>query len=102
MDRLTEKKPKTWPWVLGTMFAPVLVMSVAICITRQLSVNGSGWDDGGLALSVAAGLCFLWRLPSGTSILSRAWLVALYVPAVAGLLVIYSLVFVSVVFGHSL
>jgi hypothetical protein len=82
--------------------APVLVLSVALSVTRRLSLDGALWDYTGVALSVAAGLGCLWRLPSGVSFLSRAWLAVLYVPAAVGLLMLYSLLFVCVVFGDCL
>ena len=86
-------------WLLGTVLAPFIVMSVVLYMTRRLSGGGAGWDYAGVAFSVVAGLCCLWRIPRGTSFLSRAWLMVLYVPAAAGLLMIYSLLFVGFVFG---
>ncbi len=92
-------KPRTVTWLLGAAFAPVFVMSAALCVLRRPSLNGPGWGYAAVAVSIAAGLCCLWRLPSSISILSRTWLTVLYVPVVAGLLLLYSLLFVGVVFG---
>ena len=80
------------------VLVPLLVMSTALYVTRRLSLVSVGWDYA-IALSVVAGLCYLFRLPSSVSFLSRTWLAVLYVPAVAGLLMLYSLFFVGVVFG---
>ena len=86
-------------WALGIVVAPLAVMSLALYVTRRLSLVDAGWDYSGIALSVAVGLCCLFRLPSRVSFLSRTWLAVPYVRAMTGLLMIYSLLFVGVVFG---
>ena len=102
MATASKAKGTTGAWLLGMVLAPLVTMSIALYVTRRLSLVGAGWDYGGIAVSVASGLCCLWRLPSSVSCLSRAWLAVLYVPAVAGLLMLYSLFFVGLVFGDYL
>jgi hypothetical protein len=82
------------------VLAPLAVMSIALYVTRRLSVLGASWDYVGILASVAAGLCCLWQLPSGVSFLSRTWLAVFYVPAAAGVLMIYTLLFVGIVLGE--
>jgi hypothetical protein len=99
MTIATTAKRGTGAWLVGMVLVPLLVMSAALCVTRRLSLVSVGCDYASIALSVAAGLCCLFRLPSSVSFLSRTWLAVLYVPAVAGLLMLYSLFFVGVVLG---
>ena len=84
---------------MGMVFAPLIVMTVMLCVTRRLALASAGWDYTGVAFSVVAGLWCLWRLPKSVSFLSRTWLAVLYVPVLAGLLMLYSLFFVGLVFG---
>ena len=102
MTFTTKTKARTGGCLLGMVLAPLVVMSVALYVTRRLSLDGAGYDYAGIALSVAGGLCCLWRLPNNVSFLSRTWLTVLYVPAAAGLLMLYSLFFVGLVFGDYL
>jgi hypothetical protein len=99
MTFATSAKRATGVWLLGMVLVPLLVMSTALYVTRRFSLVSVGWDYASIALSVAAGLPCLFRLPSSVSFLSRTWLAILYVPAVAGLLMLYALFFVGVVFG---
>ena len=87
-------------WMLGTVLGPFVLMSFELYLTRRLSLVGAVWDYVGLAVSVAAGLCCLLRFSSGVSFLSRTWLTVLYVPAASGLLMLYTVFFVGVMFGH--
>ncbi len=102
MAATTTTKPATGVWLLGTVLAPLVVMSVGLYATRRLSLDGAGWDYASMAVSILAGLHSLWHLPTRLTFLSRAWVIARCVPAAFGLLLIYSLFFVGIVFGDYL
>jgi uncharacterized membrane protein YczE len=87
-------------WLAATFIAPIIVMSIELCLTRHFNVGTTDWDFVGLALSVIVGLFCLWQLP--VSITKRAWLTVAFVPVSIGALIFYSLFFVCVVFGDCL
>jgi hypothetical protein len=86
-------------WLAATIIAPFVVMSVELSLTRHFNISGS-WDFVGLALSIIAGLCCLWQLP--TSVMKRAVFTIVFVPVSVMLLTFYSLAFVCAVFGDCL
>ena len=100
MTTAARSKAAMSAWMLGTVLGPLVLMSFALYLTRRLSPVGAVWDYVGLVVSVAGGLCCLLRLSSDVSFISRTWLTVLYVPAASGLLMLYTVFFVGVMFGH--
>src|SRR5947207_670070 len=99
MTAVAQTKSKFGVWVVALILAPLVIMSVELWISRLLHV-ATDWDTVGIALSVIVGVCCLWRLP--ISIVGRVWLTIAYVPVSAGLLSLYSLLFVCTVLGDCL
>jgi hypothetical protein len=100
MTVIAQTKPKFGAWLAATILSPFIIMSFELWVTRKFGHYGTDWDYAGVALAIAVGLCCLWRLP--VTIAARLWFTVAYVPVGAGLLLMYSLFFVCVVFGDCL
>ena len=100
MTVIAQTKPKFGVWLVATILTPFIIMSFELWVTRSFALYGAGWDYAGVVLPIAVGLCCLWRLPM--TVTARLWFTVAYVPVGAGLLMMYSLFFVCVVFGDCL
>jgi hypothetical protein len=97
MTTENNSKMKFGGWLAATLSAPIIVISVELWITRHFNLGSTNWDWIGLALSLIAGLCCLWRLP--VSVTKRVWLAIVFIPIITVLLWFYALLFVCGVFG---
>jgi hypothetical protein len=85
-------------WLVAAFIAPFFVMSVAVSLARYFDFGSTWWGWAFAALSVMAGLCFIWQLP--TSKENRALVTIVFVPICMILLAFYTPIFVSVFFGY--
>jgi hypothetical protein len=87
-------------WLIAAIAAPFLVLSMELLLTRHFNTRAADWDYVGMGVSLIAGLCCLWKLP--TNVVNRVILTIIYVPFGIALVFYYSLVFVCIVFGDCL
>ena len=90
--------------ILAACVAPVAVMSAYLLPTRWLLSRWpwlafTRWSDwAALAVSLAVGVGILARYPIRPA--GRVLVISLYLPFAVGYLLVYSIYFVGIVFGH--
>jgi hypothetical protein len=100
MTVIAQTKPKFGAWLAATILSPFIIMSFELWVTRRFGLYGTDWDYAGVVLAITVGLGCLWWLPM--TVTARLCFTVAYVPVGAGLLMMYSLFFVCVVFGDCL
>lgn len=101
MERF-ETRQRGFAWrLVGAAIAPFIVSSTYLFFTRWPSYRFTTFSDkAGVAISVLAGAAFVASLPMRP--LQRLLSLLLYVPLVVILLLMYTFLFIAVVFHEAL